>query len=92
MPWLKLFVGNVVLCKPAIRDFKLLPKSCLLLPKEGKYVLYELQYFNVEYLGFGCDHKGKDYKVVRFVVYCKSCYWFKADVYTLGSKSWIERD
>ncbi|PRQ48525.1 putative F-box domain-containing protein [Rosa chinensis] len=87
---LKFFVGNVVLCNPAIKEFKLLPKSCLLLPSDNdEYLDLELRYYT-EFLGFGYDRKGKDYKVVRFVVYEESCYWFRAEVYTLGSNSWRE--
>ncbi|XP_004304893.1 PREDICTED: putative F-box protein At4g10190-like [Fragaria vesca subsp. vesca] len=89
---LKLFIGNIILCNPAMKEFKLLPKSFLLLPEDdiNRWSLnYELSYYD-EYLGFGYDPKCKDYKIVRFVIYEESCYWFKAEVYTMNSNSWRE--
>ncbi|KAL6142564.1 hypothetical protein ACLB2K_060843 [Fragaria x ananassa] len=71
---LKLFIGNVILCNPAMKEFKLLPKSFLLLPEED-FDLWSLDYeldCYTEYLGFGYDPLGKDYKVVRFVIYFES--------------------
>ncbi|PRQ42296.1 putative F-box domain-containing protein [Rosa chinensis] len=90
---LKLFTGNVILCNPAMKEFKLLPKSFLLLCNDDFDDLwslsYELRYYT-EQLGFGYDPEGKDYKVLRFVIYDESCYWFKAEVYTMDSNSWRE--
>ena len=62
-----------------------------------EYLGLELSWYT-EFLGFGYDFKGKDYKVVRFVVYKEPDYRFKAEVhvYTFGygSNSWkdIDRD
>ncbi|XP_061993541.1 F-box/kelch-repeat protein At3g06240-like [Rosa rugosa] len=87
---LKLFYGNVVLCNPAIKEFKLLPKSVLILPnRDSLYLAFELENYT-ELLGFGYDPKGKDYKVVRLLVYSLFSYWFKTEVYTMGSNSWRE--
>ncbi|KAM5569638.1 F-box/kelch-repeat protein [Rosa sericea] len=77
---LKLFHGNVVLCNPAIKEFKLLPKSGLILHNEDyKFLEFELRCYS-EFLGFGYDPKGKDYKVVRLLVYDELSYWLKAEV------------
>ncbi|XP_050384232.1 F-box/kelch-repeat protein At3g23880-like [Argentina anserina] len=85
---LKLFIGNAILWNPAMKEFKLLPKSLLLLPNdEDELLFYELNCYT-EYLGFGYDPKGKDYKVVRFVIFDEVCYWFKAEVYDMHSNSW----
>ncbi|XP_050384218.1 F-box/kelch-repeat protein At3g06240-like [Argentina anserina] len=85
---LKLFIGNVILWNPVMKEFKLLPKSCRLLPNDDYELLeYRLRSYS-EHLGFGYDSNGKDYKVVRFVIYDKEGYWFGAEVYTMNSNSW----
>ncbi|XP_040374671.1 uncharacterized protein LOC112199233 [Rosa chinensis] len=64
----------------AIKEFKLLPKSVLILPnRDYLYLAFELENYT-ELLGFGYDPKGKDYKVVRLLVYCLFSYWFKTEV------------
>ncbi|XP_050384301.1 F-box/kelch-repeat protein At3g06240-like [Argentina anserina] len=86
----KLFIGNVILGNPAMKEFKLVPKSFLLLPKDDFDLWsldYELDCYS-EYLGFGYDPKGNDYKIVRFVMYSESSYWFGAEVYTMRSNAW----
>ncbi|PON44947.1 F-box domain containing protein [Trema orientale] len=77
--------GNVILCNPAIKEWRTLPKPRLddgCLATKG--------------VGFGYDPRANDYKVVRFgceriprvgqVDYSKT----KAEVYSMGTDSWRE--
>lgn len=48
---------NIVLCNPAIKDFKLLPESQLALSSPES--------FPTAAVGFGCDLRLRNYKVVR---------------------------
>nr|XP_028948611.1 F-box/kelch-repeat protein At3g06240-like [Malus domestica] len=90
----------IVLCNPAIKEFKLLPESCLLHPPwprrhlgidKGEEII---TYSNAT--GFGYDSKTKQYKVVRIVNFLprpsseeEVCTpRRKAAVYTLGTNSW----
>ncbi|CAN6706465.1 unnamed protein product [Malus baccata var. baccata] len=89
---------NVVLCNPAIGEFRQLPNSCLLLPRpKGKFELET----NFQALGFGYDCKAKEYKVVRIIENCEYsddeqtyCHCIAlphtAEVYTTASNSWKE--
>uniref|UniRef100_UPI0005CB5632 F-box/kelch-repeat protein At3g06240-like n=1 Tax=Fragaria vesca subsp. vesca TaxID=101020 RepID=UPI0005CB5632 len=90
---LKLFIGNVILCNPAMQEFKLIPKSSLVLPEDVElwpgYLEYGLRYYT-DYLGFGYDPKSEDYKIIRMVNYDKEYYWSRAEVYTMKSNSWRE--
>ncbi|XP_050384220.1 F-box/kelch-repeat protein At3g06240-like [Argentina anserina] len=91
---------HVVLCNPAIKEFKFLPKSYLLLPpkhrddydNEDDY--YDALASNPIGVGFGYDSRGEVYKVVRVVAF-SSGYVFtshpsRAEVYTLSAHSWKE--
>lgn len=78
--------NNVVLCNPSIKEFKLLPQPCL---KKG---------IDQCTVGFGYDHKSKDYKVHRVVSYGEDMYDEQrlviyppgVEIYTLSSDSWRE--
>ncbi|KAM5548688.1 putative F-box protein [Rosa sericea] len=92
---------DVILCNPAIKeDFEFLPKSCLLLPpknpndfdNEDDY--YDALESNQEGVGFGYDSKAEVYKVVRIVGfssgYLVTSHPSRAEVFTLGARSWRE--
>ncbi|XP_050133501.1 F-box/kelch-repeat protein At3g06240-like isoform X1 [Malus sylvestris] len=90
---------NVVLCNPAIGEFRQLPDSCLLLPAppERKFELET----TFRALGFGYDCKAKEYKVVRIIENCeysddeqtynhRISLPYTAEVYTTTGNSWKE--
>ncbi|PON39062.1 F-box domain containing protein [Parasponia andersonii] len=79
------YYGRVILCNPAIKQWKTLPKTCL---KNGFFTIG---------VGFGYDARANDYKVVRFgcewipggqglVNYEKT----KAEVYSMRAGCWRE--
>ncbi|XP_050384188.1 putative F-box protein At3g16210 [Argentina anserina] len=75
---------NTILWNPAIKEFKVLPQSCI--PDA-----------NMNYVGFGYDPKSKDYKVVsirqddlanedaRIIIYPP-----RVEIYSLRTNSWRE--
>lgn len=67
--------GNILLCNPAIREFKILPDPCL----------YYMKYRPLIRVGFGYDPITNVYKVVRVFGWIDG---FTAQVYTLGNNSW----
>ncbi|VVA41387.1 PREDICTED: F-box/kelch-repeat [Prunus dulcis] len=76
--------NNHVLCNPAIKELKLLPKSCL----------PNWRYCNV---GIGYDPKSKDYKVHRIAyyggdVFVEALEMFppRVEIYTFCTDSWSE--
>ncbi|XP_021800841.1 F-box/kelch-repeat protein At3g06240-like [Prunus avium] len=76
--------GNIILCNPAIKELKLLPKSCL--PNWG--------YSNVS---IGYDPKSKDYKVQRIScdgeeIYGDRLVFFppRVEIYNLSTDTWRE--
>ncbi|XP_008245489.1 PREDICTED: F-box/kelch-repeat protein At3g06240-like [Prunus mume] len=75
--------GNLVLCNPAIKEIKLLPKSGL--PDWWACAV-----------GFGYDPKSKDYKVSRIATYQADIYGDgliyppRVEIYTLITDSWRE--
>ncbi|TQD93751.1 hypothetical protein C1H46_020650 [Malus baccata] len=82
---------KVFLCNPALKESKLLPKSCLRLPPPKEINILQSTGIAV---GFGYDHKAKDYKVVRIVMHFEG-FWIlfhphTAEVYTMSSNSWRE--
>ncbi|XP_062006549.1 F-box/kelch-repeat protein At3g23880-like [Rosa rugosa] len=81
---------NIVLCNPAIKEFKLLPESQLALSSPV--------FFRTAAVGFGCDLMSKNYKVVRLI---NSGWQYRddqdtvipplyAEVYNLLTDSWKE--
>ncbi|XP_007207968.1 F-box/kelch-repeat protein At3g06240 [Prunus persica] len=75
---------NIVLCNPAIKELKLLPKSCL--PQLIQCAV-----------GFGYDPKSKDYKIHRIScdgeeIYDQRLVFFppRVEIYTLTTDSWRE--
>jgi F-box interacting protein len=88
--------GEVVLCNPAIQEFKLLPSSPYLPDSDWQHApLFRF----IDALGFGYDPNLKEYKVVNigftaaqystpdgFHIYLPP----KAAVHTLGADSWRE--
>ncbi|KAB2611668.1 F-box/kelch-repeat protein [Pyrus ussuriensis x Pyrus communis] len=88
---------NVVLCNPAIGEFRQLP-DCLLLPLPNIKFQLETSFGG---LGFGYDCKAKEYKVVRITENCEysdaeRTYYHRIDlphtaqVYTTTANSWKE--
>ncbi|XP_062005087.1 F-box/kelch-repeat protein At3g23880-like [Rosa rugosa] len=84
---------TIVLCNPAIKEFKLLPESQLALSSPG--------FFPTAAVGFGCDLKSKNYKVVRLIHSGRDhndqvnynvivIHPPKAEVYNLLTDSWKE--
>lgn len=87
------FSENVFLCNPALKQLKLLPKSCLRLPQPPPKTLNRLQSTGVA-VGFGYDSRARVYKVVRIVMHFEG-FWIlffphMAEVYTMSSNSWRE--
>ncbi|KAL5538075.1 hypothetical protein UlMin_043115 [Ulmus minor] len=75
------FHEPVVLCNPAIKEFKVLPKPLL------------LEDYQTIGCGFGYDSYDNDYKVVRIFRYIYEGFGAtesRAQVYTLGTNSWRE--
>ncbi|XP_004292659.1 PREDICTED: F-box protein At1g30790-like [Fragaria vesca subsp. vesca] len=70
---------TTVLCNPSIKEFDLVPKSCLLPDEDCS---------KTNSVGFGYDSKAKVYKVVNILSYCYS--HLKAEVYELGTDCWRE--
>ncbi|XP_068303253.1 F-box/kelch-repeat protein At3g23880-like [Pyrus communis] len=88
---------NVVLCNPAIGEFRQLP-DCLLLPLPNIKFQLETSFGG---LGFGYDCKAKEYKVVRITENCEysdaeRTYYHRIDlphtaqIYTTAANSWKE--
>ncbi|PON35992.1 F-box domain containing protein [Parasponia andersonii] len=65
-----------LLLNPAIKEFKIVPNAC---PHDGH---------EARAVGFGCDSRGNDYKVVNVKSMDDGPY--KAEVFTLSSNSWKE--
>lgn len=73
---------RVALCNPSIKEFKFLPKSCLVHPPGVAYVYH---------VGFGYDSQAKDYKLVRIASSLSfGDHPTRGEVYSLGSNSWRE--
>ncbi|PRQ42309.1 putative F-box domain, leucine-rich repeat domain, L domain-containing protein [Rosa chinensis] len=86
------FLDDIVLCNPATKESKLLPKSCLLLPPRHPNDYDEIE-SDVNAVGFGYDSKAQEYKVVRIVSFITGVHKplpSKAEVYTIGTNSWRE--
>ncbi|XP_062002254.1 F-box/kelch-repeat protein At3g06240-like [Rosa rugosa] len=83
---------EVALCNPAIKEFKFLPRSSLLLPRRHPEDDDGIE-SDVNAVGFGYDSKTQDYKIVRVITYITGIAYTlpsKAEVYTLSSHSWRE--
>ncbi|GKV34602.1 hypothetical protein SLEP1_g42965 [Rubroshorea leprosula] len=84
--------STTIMANLGIREFMVLPKSCI--PLSGSHE--EGYYEKFEFFGFGLDHRTNDYKIVRI----KNKIPFddrspreyqddsQAEVYTLSSNSW----
>ncbi|PRQ23256.1 putative F-box domain-containing protein [Rosa chinensis] len=73
---------RAALCNPSIKEFKFLPKSCLIHPPNVAYVYH---------VGFGYDSKAKDYKLVRIALSISyGEHPTRGEIYSLGSNSWRE--
>lgn len=86
------FLDHIVLCNPATKESKLLPKSCLLLPPRDPDDDDELE-SDINAVGFGYDSKAQEYKVVRIVSFLtgvNNTLPSRAEVYTIGDNSWRE--
>ncbi|XP_004304897.1 PREDICTED: F-box/kelch-repeat protein At3g06240-like [Fragaria vesca subsp. vesca] len=85
-----------VLCNPAIREFKVLPESCVLydLPPRAEEDDDETAPWSMTAaMGFGLDSKAKEYKVVRVVETTSGLCTYhptRAEIYTIGANSWRE--
>ncbi|XP_062120036.1 F-box/kelch-repeat protein At3g44120-like [Humulus lupulus] len=69
------YLGTMVLCNPALKEFRILPQP--------KNIMIEGPFFKI---GFELDFKNNGYKCVA--IWCKNIC--KVEVYTLGSDSWRE--
>ncbi|GLU11069.1 hypothetical protein SLE2022_278400 [Rubroshorea leprosula] len=79
--------GTTIMTNPGIREFMVLPESCIPLPT----ALYEC-HGETTFFGFGFDQVTNDYKIVRILEFA-SLYGSpvanpQAEVYTLSSNSW----
>ncbi|XP_062006749.1 F-box/kelch-repeat protein At3g06240-like [Rosa rugosa] len=77
-----IYTGDLVLCNPATKEFKILPESCL-------------QDTTSEIVGFGYDPKANDFKIVNIGSCGEESYGErlvinppKAEVYTPSTDSW----
>ncbi|PON44105.1 F-box domain containing protein [Trema orientale] len=73
---------QIVLYNPTIREFKVLPKTCL-----DRHALSVGGIVRVLGEGLGYDSKANDYKFIRILHRIRSDEWF-AEVYTMSSDSW----
>lgn len=79
---LSIFSGDLVLCNPATKEFKILPESCL-------------QDTTSEIVGFGYDPKSNDFKIFNIGSCSEESYGERlvinpprAEEYTLSTNSW----
>ncbi|GAV61261.1 F-box domain-containing protein/FBA_1 domain-containing protein [Cephalotus follicularis] len=85
-----------ILVNPAMREFRLLPESCIPPPPPlHSPSCYELEDFNYpKGVGFGYDHKIDDYKVVRIWSYITQDFGWemsvRIEVFTLKTDCWRE--
>ncbi|PON44946.1 F-box domain containing protein [Trema orientale] len=74
------FHQTVILCNPAINEWRTLPEPCLTHKNAG---------FWVRGVGFGYDSRANDYKIVRFG-HDMLCRGTRAEVYSMRRDSWSE--
>lgn len=97
---------DIVLCNPALEEYRVLPKSCILLPPRVPRQFEENEdddYYeeddddeiesNPKCVGFGYDPNSKDYKVVRAAQFVSGVFTqhpSKVEVYSLAADTWRE--
>ncbi|KAM6571700.1 hypothetical protein CsatA_015780 [Cannabis sativa] len=70
--------GAIALCNPVVKQWRNLPKTCL------------IENISTQGVGFGYDSKSGDYKVVRFGWRKNQLGKVLAEVYSMRSNSWRE--